>query len=124
MRLSNVATFRLSKVMLDHTINSKRTIMRILKEVCVLQANRACILIKDLFDNMHNHIQNILKIIKSTNEKITRYIIRMFLISQQKTNKLKIYKWNNQILHILWTSYKKVFMKDNILRQYFITFFS
>ncbi|XP_028520180.1 uncharacterized protein LOC107992902 isoform X2 [Apis cerana] len=32
MRLSNVATFRLSKVMLDHTINSKRTIMRILKE--------------------------------------------------------------------------------------------
>lgn len=80
MRLNNVATFRLSKVMLDHTINSKKTIMKILKEVSILQANRACILIKDLFDNVHNHIQNILKIIKSTNEKITIYIIRMFLI--------------------------------------------
>lgn len=49
----------------------------------------------------------------------------MFILGEIETiDKLSFNKWNRKILHILWMSYKTVFMKDKILQPKFIRYFS
>ncbi|XP_017792642.1 PREDICTED: telomerase reverse transcriptase-like [Habropoda laboriosa] len=79
LRLNNIASLKLSKIILNSTVNSKRTIIKILKELCLRQAKRACILIEALFEDVQKHIEDIFKIIKNNNERFARYIIKIFL---------------------------------------------
>ncbi|XP_017765301.1 PREDICTED: telomerase reverse transcriptase-like, partial [Eufriesea mexicana] len=120
-RLYNIASLKLSKFILDKAINSEKTILIILKRICLLQAKRACILIKELFHYIPGSIQNILKVIKNSNERITRYIIRMFLLTHKIKKKSSKLIWNKRILHMLWRSYKTVLLQDKVLQEYFIT---
>lgn len=64
---------------MDRAINSKPTIIKILKKTCLLQAKRARILIQGLFDDIHKNIQNIVKIIKMSNKKIATHVIKILL---------------------------------------------
>ncbi|XP_076757231.1 telomerase reverse transcriptase [Xylocopa sonorina] len=122
-RLDNIATFKISKVMLDSTINSTKAIRKILNRICLLQAKRACILIKELFSSVQTNVGSILKIIKNNNEQIARYVIKILLTSERNMNKSTICAWNNYIMYTLWISYKAVFKKDRILHKYFTTSF-
>ncbi|CAL7941436.1 unnamed protein product [Xylocopa violacea] len=122
-RLNNVATFKISKIMLDSAINSTTTMTKILDEICLLQAKRACILIKELFSSVQKNVKSILKIIKNNNKLIARYVIKILLTFERRMNKSCVYAWNNYIMYSLWISYKTVFMKDKILHKYFTTFF-
>ncbi|XP_012241447.1 telomerase reverse transcriptase isoform X2 [Bombus impatiens] len=124
-RLSNIACLKLSKFILNRTINSENTIMRIIKRACLLQAEYTCILIKELFDNEPRNIQGILLVMQNIDKRIARHIIKTSLIGEIETiDKLSFNKWNRKILHILWMSYKTVFMKDKILQPKFIRYFS
>lgn len=118
-RLHNVASLKLSTVVLDTTINSKTTIIKILQEACLRQAKRAHMLIKELFVNVQENVQDIFRIIKSSNKTIVRHVIKSFLTLDKKMSKSNVCTWNIEILHILWISYKYVFKKDKILRKYF-----
>ncbi|KAF3421405.1 hypothetical protein E2986_07580 [Frieseomelitta varia] len=124
-QLNNVACLRLSKFILNRTINSKMTIIRKIRKICLLQAKRACTLIKELFDSNLRNVRGILLVIQETNERIARHIIKIFLIGKRGIiNKLSFHRWNHKILHILWMSYVTVFMKDKILQPKFIRYFS
>lgn len=49
----------------------------------------------------------------------------MFILGDTEIiDKLSFNKWNRKILHILWMSYKTVFMKDKVLQPKFIRYFS
>lgn len=86
-RLHNVASLKLSTVVLDTTINSKTTIIKILQEACLRQAKRAHMLIKELFVNVQENVQDIFRIIKSSNKTIVRHVIKSFL-----TRKINYYE--------------------------------
>ncbi|XP_076387147.1 telomerase reverse transcriptase isoform X3 [Megachile rotundata] len=120
LRLSNFSTLRLSKTVLDNKINSKTTIKSILKKIFLLQAKRACLLIKELFNDVQKYAQSIFKIIRSNNKKIARYIIVVFLKFEENMQESCIREWNQEILCMLWTSYMNVFVKDKILRRNFL----
>lgn len=74
-----MASLKLSKFILDNTINSKPTIMKIFQKTCLLQANRAYVLIQELFDNVQENVEDILRIIRTNNMKVAKHIIRMIL---------------------------------------------
>ncbi|XP_076665848.1 telomerase reverse transcriptase [Andrena cerasifolii] len=119
-RLCNVTRLKLTKVVLDRAINSKTTIIKILEKTCLMQAKRARILIQELFNDVHKNIKNIVKIIKLSNKKIARHVIKILLKSEEDMKESGVRAWNKKILWILWMSYKKVFKNYNILGTYFI----
>ncbi|CAK9818558.1 Telomerase reverse transcriptase [Anthophora plagiata] len=118
-RLNHAASLKISKIILNNTVNSKRTIMKILKGLCLRQAKRACVLIELLFENVQKHIQKIFMIIKNNNERFARYIIHIFLKFKENMGESTIRTWNKRILNMLWLSYRNVFMKNKHLRQHF-----
>ena len=87
-QLNNVACLRLSNFILNRTINSKMTIIRKIRKICLLQAKRACTLIKELFDSNLRSVKDILSVIQETNERIARHIIKIFLIGKTDYNEL------------------------------------
>ncbi|XP_076650689.1 telomerase reverse transcriptase isoform X2 [Halictus rubicundus] len=116
-RLCNV--IGLSKVVLDRTINSKATIIKILQKTCLMQAKRAQVLIKELFDDIEHNVQDIIVIIKITNKKVARYVMKILLRYEEKMSDLDMCTWNKKILHILWRSYERIFRRDKILGKIF-----
>lgn len=81
-RLSNIGRLKLSKFILNRTINSENTIMRIIKRACLLQAEYTRILIKELFDNEPRNIQGILLVMQNIDKQIARHIIKTSLIGK------------------------------------------
>ncbi|XP_054008644.1 telomerase reverse transcriptase-like [Hylaeus anthracinus] len=118
-RLHSMTGLKLSTVVINTTINSKTTIIKILQEACLYHAIRTHILIKELSIDVERNFQNIFKIIKSNNCKIARYVIKSLLTFEEEMSKLDVYMWNVEVIRILWRSYKNVFKKDKTLRKYF-----
>ncbi|XP_076638012.1 telomerase reverse transcriptase isoform X2 [Colletes latitarsis] len=118
-RLHNTATLKLSKFVLNNAINSKTTIKNILHKACLRQASRACILIKEIPVYKRKNVQDIRRIIKSSNYKIARNITKYFLTFEGKMSTWNLSAWNTDILRMLWKSYKNVIKKDKVLRKYF-----
>ncbi|XP_015428996.1 PREDICTED: telomerase reverse transcriptase-like, partial [Dufourea novaeangliae] len=111
-RLHNVACLKLSKVVLDNEINSEMTMMKILKQTCLIQAKRAKVLVKELFNDVELNSQDIFKVLKNSNKKIARHVIKILLTFEENMSGKDIREWNKKILRVLWISYKKIFKKD------------
>ncbi|XP_076298559.1 telomerase reverse transcriptase isoform X2 [Lasioglossum baleicum] len=121
-RLYNVNGLLLSKVVLDRTINSEETIMRTLRKTCLMQAGRAYVLIKELFYNIEDNVQNIMAIIKITNKKVARQVMKIFLSLERRISKESVCTWYKRILHILWRSHQYIFRRDPDLSKYFMNY--
>ncbi|XP_076236637.1 telomerase reverse transcriptase [Calliopsis andreniformis] len=119
-RINNMTCLKVSKVVMDNTINSKTTIKTILQKTCLFQVKRAYILIKELFIDIHKIVPDIRKIIKNNNKKVAKHIIKGILNFEENMSQSDIWKWNNRILCMLWRFYKNIFKKDKILRNIFI----
>ncbi|XP_029052021.1 telomerase reverse transcriptase-like isoform X2 [Osmia bicornis bicornis] len=122
LKLCNVVNLKLSNIVLDTRINSGTTIKAALENAGLMQANRACVSINELFDDIQTNAESIFKIIKNSNKLIARFVIKIFLKCEGKVKELRIRRWNKEILSILWASYKRIFIKDTVLRKHFLMF--
>ncbi|XP_015590932.1 telomerase reverse transcriptase isoform X2 [Cephus cinctus] len=105
-RLNNIASLKLTNIVLDDEINSMTTILETLRRASLLQASRCLALILRIFDDTPKSAQDIFKAIKFSNNKIVRTVGHMYMTDKEK--RIKITK---ELKYLLWDSYKKVFNK-------------
>ena len=82
------------------------TIIKKIRKICLLQAKRACTLIKELFDSNLRSIRGTLLVIQKTNKRVARHIIKIFLIGK--------IDYNEFIIKYITMKYNKILLYINI----------
>ncbi|XP_031844983.1 telomerase reverse transcriptase isoform X2 [Nomia melanderi] len=118
-RVCSMPCLKLSKVVLDSHVNTKKTVTKILQQACLLQAKRTQALRRQLFNDVQQNARRIFIIIKNSNIKITKYILKILLTFHEKMWQSTQRIWYKKILKMLWVSYKNIFKKDKMFKKYF-----
>ncbi|XP_078050785.1 telomerase reverse transcriptase isoform X2 [Augochlora pura] len=118
-QLCQISRLKLSKFVLDKSINFQTNLNKIFKKAFSLQAEFISDFISEIFHSDIYNAKNVIKAIKHTSFKITKNIIKN-CVKNEKMNAKEITKMSHELINLMWSCYKHTFKKNKDLKQYFI----